>query len=128
MVGRVPRIQPHRLLEVINRFGRTTLGGQLATEIVMGLGVGGLELQRPFVARHGFVHAAKAPQRIAQVIVHLGVGGSQFQRPGENRQRLLRPANHDKFAPKIVVARGIIGPQPQALPQARDGLLVTPLF
>ena len=68
------------------------LSHQHRAQVVVGVGGGGVFLQRLPVLTDGFVRAACAGQRVPQIVVRFGVIGLERERLPILRNRFLRPS------------------------------------
>jgi len=59
-----------------NGVGQSPLSHQRRAQVVVGVGGGGVFLQRLPVLTNGFVRAAGAGQRVAQIVVRFGVSSA----------------------------------------------------
>ncbi len=85
-------------------------------QVVEGVGVPGVKLDRPFVAGDGLVDAAQRLQHVGTVAVGLGVILLDRQRPVYERQRLVVVAGLVGDHAQKVKGRGVIRIHVQNLP------------
>ena len=107
--GRRLRLQADRFAIFTQRFGPLSLSEENAAQIIVGVGVLRIDLERLPVLLRGLFQPSRYRERRSQVVVR-GRGASlDFQRFLEMRYCRVRPADFEIEQRRIIAQAGVVG-------------------
>ena len=120
-------IRAESLLILLDRFIEVSFAPERDAQVIHGIDVSGIELQRLPEMNNGLIELVRLKQKVAEVVVSLCVIRTDLQRPCILRQRFVSAAFFCQSDSEIVVAVGKIGVNLDHLSEMHDGLIVPAL-